>query len=202
MENNIIQFPQLTNPACPEVDERKAKHEQAKRQLVLSIRQAANDPKRKLDYKDVLRPAQTVDRLVAEAKKRKITQRIIKEAFNLEKLPLRHLERLRVAHEFSPDEAKSRANPELVRKIKPYVQVIDLLSKILEHKPDDQIYEAFANTAFAHSAAITVDDGAAQLSWLLHEMAKYVIRSEHLLDYFDKVRKVSGRYEVVSPVVV
>jgi hypothetical protein len=28
-------------------------------------------------------------------------------------------------------------------------------------------------------------------------MAKYVIRSEHLLDYFDKVRKVSGRYDAV-----
>src|SRR3954464_9305354 len=102
MNNKIIPFPGSSEAMLRLSSQ--AEREQHKLELILSVRTAAKDPKRKFDRDNEIGPAQAIDKLIHDAKERKITQLDIRDA-----LPKLHLERLRIAHQLSPSEAKKNA---------------------------------------------------------------------------------------------
>jgi hypothetical protein len=190
MSDKIIPFP--GSPESAIRLEQKAKHERLQQERVSSVRAAAKDPKREFDRDNEIGPAQTIDKLIDDAKKQKITQRDIRKAH-----PKLHLERLRVDHELSPSEAKKEAANNLIRKVQPYVAVLDTLAEKLGRSAVEIISEAFSNTTFWQIALVSVDDPAAEFNWLLHEMSRYVVTSKQLDDYFRQASSIPERYDPV-----
>jgi hypothetical protein len=102
---------------------------------------------------------------------------------------------MRVANALSPGEAKRQNEKGLVRSIKPFLQLLEMLAELLDQDSDDLIYSAFKDTSFGQSHARVENDVASDLNYLLHEMIRSVIRSEELAQYFSKARRAIGFYD-------
>jgi hypothetical protein len=200
MSADIVSFPKPRAPTgLSDQQKRQVELEQQRREIIQKVRSAAANPKSKFGKRDdEIAPAQAVSRLIAEAKAAKVTQVDIREALAKKNISTRHLERLRVDHTIPPAEAKKKASNDLTRKIRHYVQVLDLLAEKLGRAPDHVIFDAFRETSFARSATVPIDDPAANLSWLLNEMADWVIRSQKLDDYFREVRRIHASYDPMT----
>jgi hypothetical protein len=199
MSAEIVKFPVLRippNTSGPRESQEKLR--QYRQGLVRDVRAAADDPKRKFARNEEIAPAQTVNRLLSEAKAKGITiEKHVRPELEKRKLSIRHLDRLRVNHEISPLEAKKTVSKDLVRKIRPYVQIIDVLADLLERNRDEVISDAFRETEFFRSGPVSIDAVESNLSWILHAMTDWIVRSEKLREYFKEGRRIHGRYDPV-----
>jgi hypothetical protein len=199
MSAEIVKFPVLRMPpntSGPQESQEKLR--QYRQGLVRDVRAAADDPKRMFARNEEIAPAQTVDRLLSEAKAKGITiENHVRPELEKRKLSIRHLDRLRVNHEISPHEAKKTAPKDLVRKIRPYVQIVDVLADLLERNRDEVISDAFRETEFFRSGTVSIDAPESNLSWILHAMTDWIVRSEKLREYFKEGRRIHGTYDPV-----
>lgn len=149
---------------------RKEELQEQREALVGRVREAAKDPRSKLGRDDEIRPALYVGQLLQELKTKKVTQVAISQELAARGLKVK-LERIsRFGASF--DEAiKQKGSEWLVKKVKNYVTLLDLLSKMLVHPPDDTIFYAFRNTQFWNHTLDNVENPVTQLSWLIDAMA-------------------------------
>ncbi|WP_301004876.1 hypothetical protein [Mesorhizobium sp.] len=204
--DNVVPFPKLRQvpvTAAARV-EQDARRETSRSEIVRSIRAAAENPSAQFGARDdEVWPAQAVDRLLAQAKSQGITQRRIQELLKEKGRPQRHLERLRADHTVSPAEAKKKAGAQnLIRKIEPYLIVLDVLAEALALSPDDVVLEAFRGTAFSQPVTFAIDEPAVRLNWQIKEMVEWVVRSTGLPSYFEEVRRLRAGYDPTTDEIV
>lgn len=201
MSAEIVKFPVLRispNTSTSGPGESQEKLRQYRQGLVRDVRAAADDPKRKFARNEEIAPAQAVNRLLSEAKAKGITiEKHVRPELEKRKLSIRHLDRLRVNHEISPHEAKKTASKNLVRKIRPYVQIVDVLADMLERNRDELLSDTFRETEFFRSAPVSIEAPESNLSWMLHAMTDWIVRSEKLREYFKEGQRINGRYDPV-----
>ena len=183
MSAQIISFPNV--PGSGDSESHRALVS-VRQELVRMVRSAALQPKYRFPARhDPIYPAQMVDRLIAEAKRAKITHGDIRQALPAMPISWRHIERLRVDHTLAPVEAIKRHRGYITRKVQPYVLVIDTLAKLIGRPPDETLYEAFRDTSFLRSASQELDSPCAAFASLLHEMGAYLASSDMFSAYFD-----------------
>lgn len=185
-------------------DEHQKELARNQQELVADVRAAAADPDAKFERDGEIAAAQVVNKLIAQAKTQGITQVDIERELRRSGRSLRKFDRLRESHELPPADIKKRPRKDpLVRRIQPYVVMLETLAGMLGLVPDDVIFDAFRETKFRRSPKsaspipsldklspmVPVDEPVAVLSWLLQEMASSVSRSQSLLDYFEIIQK-------------
>ncbi|MDX6559735.1 MAG: hypothetical protein QOF72_2784 [Blastocatellia bacterium] len=196
MSAEILPFPKPRMPTgLPDPHEHQERIQEHRRQVILHVRSAAEDPASKFERDDEIAPARAINKLIVEAKDQKITQRHIRKALAKANLNIRHLERLRVDHIASPEEAKKRASSHLIRKVQRYVRVLDVLAEALGRSSDEVVFNAFRETAFGRLGTLPIESPPARLNWLLHEMTNWVVHSEKVHDYFQEVRRFHAGYD-------
>ncbi|MGO4642480.1 hypothetical protein AB4Z43_29000 [Mesorhizobium sp. 2RAF45] len=206
--DNVVPFRKLLATKVPvspaDRIEQEISREETRSETVRNIRGAAENPNAPFSGRDdEIWPAQAVDRLLAQAKSRGITQRRIQERLAEKERPQRHLERLRADHTVAPAEAKKKAGAQnLIRKIEPYVAVLDVLAEALNLTPDEVVLDAFRGTAFWQSVTFAIDDPAVRLNWRLHQMVDWIIRSTRLHSYFEEVRRLRAGYDPITDEIV
>jgi hypothetical protein len=150
MSADIIQFPNQEQKRSNQ-QQREAELRVEREALIERVRLAATNGE-KFERDEEIAPAQAVNRLIAEAKERKITQRLLADHLTKRHVATRHLERLRADHTLARSEAIKKADENLVKKIKPYVLVLDALADALRQSPNDILFDAFRETSFWRGA--------------------------------------------------
>lgn len=175
-----------------------------RQELLANVRAVAENPNAKFERDGEIAAAQVVNKLIVQAKLRGIAQVDIERELRKSGRNIRKFDRLRENHELPPADIKKRPRKDpLVRKIQPYVFMLEALSRLLSQEPDDVIFDAFRETKFRRSqdcavqvpgvdelsSMVPIDEPVAVLSWLLQEMAGSVSRSQSLIDYFEIIQK-------------
>jgi hypothetical protein len=130
MSAEIVKFPK--DPSR-KAEERHVKLEYYKREVVRNARAAAVQD-REFGREEEVSTAQELDRLIAQAKKRRITQPAISRALAMKQIKIRHLERMRIDHELSPPEAKRKltSSPPMARRFRHSASL-----QSCRHRPSD-----------------------------------------------------------------
>lgn len=205
--DNVVPFPKPRVPRVPvnpaELSEQAVKREESRFEIVRNIRATGADPSAEFSVRDdEIWPARAVNRLLAQAKARGITHRSIQERLAEKGTPQRHLHRLRVNHTVAPAQAKKEADPDLKKKIEPYLAVLDVLAETLGLSPDEAVLDAFRGTVFSQPVTFPIDDPTVRLNWRLHQMAGWIIRSTRLHAYFEEVRRLRAGYDPTTDEIV
>lgn len=206
--DNVVPFPKQRASQVPVTPSDRIQQdiarEESRSEIVRRIRREAKDisslfPRRD----DEIWPARAVDRLLALAKSRGITHGHIQALLKEIGRPLRHLERLRADHTVAPDEAKKKAGAQnLIRKMAPYLVILDVLAETLGLAPDEVVLDAFRGTAFSQPVDFPIDDPVVRLNWRLLQMADWVVRSTSLNSYFEEVRRLRAGYDPTTDEIV
>jgi len=162
---------------------------------------------------DVVWPAMEVDRLLREAKKRKIPRAKIADLLRAVagaagRKPYMHWERLR------PSETKKDAKTErevradidkrapstnaLSKDVQDYVNLLEALADALGYERDDVLYSAFERTKIGTTQQSAPPSPAERLLVALQEVAGSIAASHNLADYFDRASQVNGEFNIVS----
>ncbi|MES0020206.1 hypothetical protein [Mesorhizobium sp. M0036] len=196
MSGKVLTFPSSTFSRSINVSS-DGTPESLKSKLVRAVRDAARDPKLKLpSANDPLYPAQYVDRLIAEAKRAKISQDQIRAALpNDGSVSIRHMERLRIDHTLLRADAKKKNWGPVSRKVRPYVIAIGTLATLLGRSTEDALYEAFRDTTFLQKAGLAADDPAVEFADLVQEMGSWLARKEPFSAYFADLSAYAGWFD-------
>ena len=202
MSAKVIDFPSVRDAASNRnAQEQHAREQDAKLRAAFAevVRKVREEAGRggKLEKWQAIAPAQAVDRLVRECKRRKFKLNEIANTVG-DRTPRIRLDRLRVDSKLGLALAKKEFNRNLITKVKPYVDTLERLADVLELDVDNEIYDAFIATDLGTSALRAIDQPSGELSIFIHDLVRMIVEREDLKDFFRECRRTTGTYDFIA----